>query len=146
MSPSKRPSGDRDKQVDEHFRSRPEVILEFIFDKGLLFVCVRNIGDRPALKISVKFNQRIMGQAGYKDVSALPLFKNIEFLGPQREIASFVDSSSSYFSRKQPTKISARLTYSDPEQRKYEATINHDLEIYRTLAYVKERHDEPDCL
>ena len=132
----------------EIFRGRPEVILEFIFDKGLFFICVRNIGTRPALKISIKFNRHIKGLGGHKDVSELPLFKNIEFLGPQREIVTFVDTSSSYFKRKEPTKISARIIYSDPEQNKYEATINHDLEIYRELAFVDQstNDDNLHCL
>jgi hypothetical protein len=115
---------------------RPEVIVEFVFDRGLLFVLVNNIGDRPATKVSVKFNKEITGLNGTKNISALPLFKNIEFLGPRREIVTLLDASDSYFRRKQPTKISAKISYTDPENRKYEATINHDLEIYRELHYV----------
>jgi hypothetical protein len=120
----------------ENERGRPEVILEFLFDRGCFHIAVRNIGDRPATGISVKFNKKIVGLGGRKEISALLLFGNIEFLGPGREIVMFVDSSNSYFSRKQPTKISARITYSDLAQTKYEATINHDLEIYRELPYL----------
>ena len=129
-------------QIDQ-----PEVIVEFLFDQGLLFISVNNIGARPALKVSVKFNKKLMGLGGKKEISALPLFKNIEFLGPNREIVTLLDTSSSYFATKQPTKISARISYSDSEEQKYEATINYDLEIYRELVYLvpacseSERHD-----
>lgn len=115
---------------------RPEVIVEFLFNRGLLFISVNNIGERPALNVSVKFSQPIIGLAGTKDVSELALFKNIEFLGPGREITTFLDRSSSYFERKQPTRILARVSYSDPEKQAYEQTIKHDLEIYRDLAFV----------
>ena len=121
--------------VDAGLR-RPEVIVEFVFDRGLLFVSVNNIGDRAATKVSVKFSQEIIGLNGTKNISTLPMFKNIEFLGPRREIATLLDSSDSYFRRKQPTKISLRISYTDSENRKYEATINHDLEIYRNIHYV----------
>lgn len=117
-------------------RGRPEVIVEFLFDRGLLYISVVNIGDRPAINVSVKFNKKILGINGAKEISALAVFKNIEFLGPRREIVSLLDSSSSYFKRKQPTKISAVVAYRDLQKRAYEVTIKHDLEIYRELAYV----------
>ena len=115
---------------------RPEVIVEFLFDRGLLQISVNNIGDRPAVNVSVKFQEKILGINGTKEISALALFKNIEFLGPHREIVSLLDSSSSYFKRNQPTKISALVAYCDLEKRTYEVTIKHDLEIYRDLAFI----------
>jgi hypothetical protein len=117
-------------------RSRPEVIVEFLFDRGRLFISVNNIGDRPAVKVSVKFDCKIVGLGGSKEMSQLAMFRDIQFLGPHREIVTFLDRSDSYFKRKQPTRIAATVAYEDPEQRTYEATINHDLEIYRDLAYI----------
>ncbi len=124
--------------------ARPEVIIEFLFDRGLFFISVSNIGDQPALNVSVKFDKKIMGLEGRRDISALALFRNIEFLGPRREIVALLDSSSSYFSRKQPTKISALVTYRDLDKRSYEVTIKHDLEIYRELAFVMPTRDKSD--
>ena len=128
------PPGDAHR--DENDRLQPEVIVEFLFDHGVFHISIRNIGDRPALGISVKFDKKIVGLGGRKDVSALPLFRNIEFLGPDREITTLLDTSDSYFARKQPTKIASRITYADTAKNKYEATINHDLEIYRELTYL----------
>ena len=122
--------------TDQSFRGRPDVIIEFLFDQGLLHVALRNIGDRPAIAISVKFDKKIFGLGGAKEISALPVFQRVEFLGPGREILVFVDQSDSYFARKQPTKISARISYSDSEEHKHVVTINHDLEIYRELPYL----------
>lgn len=118
-------------------RRAPEVIVEFLFDRGLLSIAVRNIGERPAARVAVTFDKKITGLGGSKEISGLALFKNIEFLGPGREIVTLLDTSSSYFQRKQPTKVSARVSYQDLDQKKYEATINHDLEIYRELSYVE---------
>src|SRR5687767_8727023 len=102
--------------TDQSFRGRPDVIIEFLFDHGLLHLALRNIGDRPATAISVKFDKKILGLGGAKEISALPVFQRVEFLGPGREIVVFVDQSHSYFARKQPTKISARISYSDSEK------------------------------
>ncbi len=115
---------------------RPDVILEFLFDQGSFHLAIRNIGGRPALGISVKFNKKFTGVGGGKEFSELPLFKNIEFLGPGREIVTFLDTSHSYFRRKQPTKLSAQITYRDSANRKFETAIKHDLEIYREIVYL----------
>jgi hypothetical protein len=123
-------------QTTEHSPDRPDVIVEFLFDRGLFFISVNNIGSQPALGVSVKFDKKLAGLGGTKEVSALRIFKGIDFLGPKREIVVFLDSSDSYFQSKQPTKLVARVSYTDREKRKYEATINHDLEIYRELTYV----------
>ena len=40
----------------ETARGRPEVIVEFLFDRGLLSVSVRNIGRRAALSVVVSFD------------------------------------------------------------------------------------------
>jgi hypothetical protein len=124
---------------------RPDVIIEFLFDHGLFFISLRNIGDQPAVGVSVKFDKKIVGPDRQKDISSLSLFRNLEFLGPGREIVTFLDSSSSYFQRKQPTKIAARITYSDSEKRKYEVTINHDLEVYRELPYLPSLPRDHQC-
>ena len=117
-------------------RRHPEVILEFLFDRGLLSVSVRNIGTRAAMKVAVTFDRKFTGLGGSKVISSLPLFRNIEFLGPSREIVTLLDTSESYFKRKQPTKIAAHVSYLDADERKYETTIDHDLAIYRELSWV----------
>ena len=115
---------------------RPEVIVEFLFDRGVLSIALRNIGTRAAKKVAVSFDRSFTGFGGSKEVSSLSVFRNLEFLGPAREIVTLLDTSASYFARKQPTKITARVSYLDAEDRKYEAAMDHDLEIYRELSWV----------
>ena len=122
----------------------PEVILEFLFDKGVLSLSVRNIGARAARKVAVSFDRSFTGLGGSRDISSLPLFRNIEFLGPSREIVTLLDTSASYFMRKQPTKIAARVSYLDADDRKYETTIDHDLEIFRELSWVSSTMDHEE--
>ena len=51
---------------------KPVVIVDFIFDRGLLYIAVKNIGAQPAFKVSTQFDQEIMGVAGEKKISDLP--------------------------------------------------------------------------
>ena len=122
--------------------SAPDVIVDFIFDDGLFFIAIGNLSGQPAYKVSVKFNCQIYGFGG-KDICALPLFGNIEFLAPHKTITTFLDSSGSYFSSGGPTKISARIAYQDFRGTKKVATINHDLEIYREIGFIR-RPDRSD--
>jgi hypothetical protein len=99
---------------------RPDVIVDVVFENGLLFLAVANIGDRPALEVRTTFNRKLVGLGGTKDVGALPLFRNI-----------------SWFARRRATTVVARVAYRDPEKKEYKAAMTHDLEIYREIAYVR---------
>lgn len=115
----------------------PDVILDVIFEDGLLFLTLRNIGDQPATGVTVTFHERIMGLGGDREVSALPLFRRLTFLAPGREIRAFLDSSASYFAGHQPTHIVTTITCRDAAGRPHTRRIAHDLEIYRQLGYVR---------
>jgi hypothetical protein len=116
---------------------RPEVIVDVVFEEGLLFLSVRNIGERPALNVRTTFNRKLVGLGGAKDVAALPLFRRIAYLAPGKEIRTLLDSAPSWFARTRSTALTARVAYTDPEKKAYKGTMTHDLEIYRELAYVK---------
>jgi hypothetical protein len=119
-------------------RRQPEVILDIDFDRGLLFLVLRNIGERPALDVATTFNRRLVGLGGTKDVASLALFRNVPFLAPGKEIRTLLDSAASWFARRRATKITARVAYRDDQGERYEGTMRHDLEIYREIAYVEE--------
>jgi hypothetical protein len=114
-----------------------EVILDVIFEEGLLFLAVRNLGVAPAVNVSMKFDRAIHGVNGSKEVSALPLFRHIAFLAPQKEIRTFLDTSASYFSRNEPTRFSVAINYEDLLGRAAAYSLTHDLEIYREIGYVR---------
>lgn len=113
------------------------MIIDLDFERGLLFLVVRNIGDRPALEVRTTFDRNLLGLGGSKDVAALPLFRNIPFLAPGKQIRTLLDSAGSWFARRRATKITARVAYRDADGEDYRGTMRHDLEIYRELAYVK---------
>ncbi len=115
---------------------RPDVIVEFLFDRGVLFVAVRNIGDRPAVRVSVRFEPPLPAPGGGRDLSEQALFRSIEFLGPGREIATLLDRSDAFFHREPVTRISAEVRYEDREGHRYQETIPHDLEIFRDIVFL----------
>jgi hypothetical protein len=114
-------------------RRRPEVIVEFLLDDELLFLAVRNIGDAPAMRVRVRLEPSIRGLAGQLDVGGLALLRQLEFLGPGREIRALVDSLASYLERQEPRSVSATVSYADPGGRRYRAIIRHDLAVFSDL-------------
>jgi hypothetical protein len=102
----------------------------------VLVISITSIGDRPAFSVRVQFSSRLMGIGGTKEISALPLFHNLEFLPPQKEIVTFFDTSASYFGSGQATNISARITARDSNGARRVVTIRHNLEIYREIGYI----------
>lgn len=118
---------------------QPEVIVDFIFEDGLLFIAVKNIGTGPAHGVSVAFDKKFTGVGGAKEISALPLFKKITFLAPQKEITTFLDHSASYFRRRQPTSIRATISFKDSSGAAHTAVVKHDLKIYKDIGCVHRR-------
>jgi hypothetical protein len=116
---------------------RPEVIVDVVFEDGLLYLTVANIGDRPALDVRTTFNRKLVGLGGAKDIATLPLFANIPFLAPGKEIRTLLDSTASWFSRRSAKTVVARVAYRDLEKKAYKGAMTHDLEIYREIAYVR---------
>ena len=74
--------------------------------------------------------------------SGIQLFKNLTFLAPEKKIRVFVDTSRSYFARKQPSLFTATIRYQDAEGRRFKAEIPHNVGIYRDFPFI--RHVEPD--
>ena len=117
-------------------RGIPEVIVDFTFDRGILHVAVVNVSDYSAFGVAVGFDTPFRGLGGSVDVSALPLFRRVEFLAPHKRIETLLDASAEFFARGEPTTIGATVSYNDGEGSKYERRIVHNLEIYRDVSYL----------
>jgi hypothetical protein len=129
----------REPAEREPDRPAPDVLLDVEFDRGLLFLVVANAGERPALAVQVRFERPFRGLDGTVDVSALRLFRKIEFLPAGKEIRTLLDSSAAYFARREPARLAATISFRDERGGRHERRIVHDLAIYRDLAYVVER-------
>ena len=123
-------------------RGGPDVIVDFVFERGLLFIAVKNIGVEPAYRVRVEFGTSLSGLEGTKEVSAQPLFHRLEFLPPQKEIVTYFDTSASFFRSGQPTRISTKITCRNAQGVRRVATIHHDLEIYRDIGFVRWPEEE----
>lgn len=116
---------------------RPEVILDFTAEQGLLYVVLRNIGERSAYRITVQFDNPFHGLGGRKCVSDMQLFRSLQFLPPGKEFVQLVDPVADYLKRREPTRLTATLNYTDREGNKFRDIIAHDLRIYRDLGYTR---------
>ena len=113
------------------------VILDVVFDRGLLFLVVENLGDRPAHSVRVKFEQQFSGVGGTKKMHRLALFRKLEFLAPRKAIEVFLDRSDSYFAREEPSQLTAAISWRTPDGARRSTTVHHDLEIYRDLGFIE---------
>ena len=118
--------------------SELQVIVDVEFERGLLFLSVRNLGDRPALDVEVEFDQPLTGLGGSREINRLALFSRLRFLAPGREIRTLLDSSAAYFARKEPTLLTVTVSYRTPAGETHRHAITHDLTVYRDLAYLPE--------
>ena len=117
--------------------NRSNVVLDFLFEDGLLFVALANIGDAPATDVAVEFDKPIRGADGL-ELAEMALFRRLAFLAPRREIVAFVDSSAAYFARGEPAEVTATIRWSEQGESRT-ARIRHDLGVYRDLPYIPGR-------
>jgi hypothetical protein len=114
----------------------PEVILDFRFEQGLLYIALVNISAVPAYRVAVRFDKPFRGLGGECEVSSLRLFRRVEFLAPHKRIETLLDSSRAYFQRREPTSIRATVSFRDAHGKTHRREIAHDLRIYQDLSYV----------
>jgi hypothetical protein len=118
---------------------RPEVIVDFTFADGLIFVVLRNIGKRSAYRVSTRFDQPFHGLDGRKRITDLRLFRRVEFMPPGKEFVQLVDRLDAYLRRREPTRLVATVTYRDRDGHRFEDVIPHDLRIYHDLGEHRPR-------
>lgn len=114
----------------------PEVIVDFRFDHGLLYIALVNASAFSAYRVSVRFDKPFHGLGGDCDISGLRLFRRVEFLAPQRRIETLLDSSHAYFRRREPTLIKATVSFRDAKGKPHTRRLIHDLKIYQDVSYV----------
>ena len=115
-----------------------DVLLDVLFERGVLFLELRNLGREPALDVSCAFDPPLRGLGGARDVSQLPLFRNVTLLAPGRSIRTLLDTSAAWFARREPTSVRVTVSWSSPTGERRSAELAHDLSIYRDLAYPTE--------
>jgi hypothetical protein len=118
-------------------RGEADVIVDVVFEDGLLFLTVANIGDRPAHRVRVRFEEQFAGLGGTKKMHSLALFRKLEFLAPRKEIRAFLDRSAAYFARDEPTKITAQISWRTADGARRSQVVRHDLDVYRDLVYLE---------
>jgi hypothetical protein len=114
----------------------PEVILDFRFEQGLLYIALINTSPVSAYRVSVRFEKAFRGLGGECEISSLRLFRRVEFLAPHKRIETLLDSSRAYFQRREPTLIKATISFRDANGKPQERKIVHDLKIYQDVSYL----------
>lgn len=110
------------------------VVVDVVFEDGVLYLELANLADRPALNVECSFDPALVDAEG-RDVSQLRLFRHVEFLGPRRRVRTLLDSVPGHFSRNAASRFTVAVHYERPGAPRRETGVTHDLELYRELAY-----------
>jgi hypothetical protein len=111
------------------------VIVDVVFEAGVLYLELANLASRPALSVTCTFDPPLVDAAG-RDVAKLRLFRRMPFLGPERRVRTLLDSVPGYFARGAPSRTVVTVKYKRPGDRNLTTTTaTHDLAVYRELAY-----------
>jgi hypothetical protein len=111
------------------------VVVDVVFDAGVLYLELANLADRPALNVACSFEPPLVDVQG-RDVSKLTLFRQVAFLGPRRRIRTLLDSTAGYFGRESAAQVTVVVAYERPDGERRETKVTHDLELFRELAHL----------
>jgi hypothetical protein len=111
------------------------VVVDVVFEEGLLFLELANLSDRPALNVSCAFDPPLVDLQG-RDVAELALFRRVEFLGPRRQVRTLLDSTPGYFAREKAGRVTVVVEFERPDEKRRSTTVSHDLAVFRELAYL----------
>lgn len=110
------------------------VIVDVVFEDGVLYLELANLADRPAMNVVCSFDPPLVDAEG-RDVSELGLFSRVTFLGPRRRVRTLLDSLPGYFGRAQTTSIAVTVEYERPGKPRCATEVTHNLKLYNELAY-----------
>lgn len=106
------------------------VVVDVVFDAGLLHLELVNLGDAPALDVTSSFEPPLIDAHG-RDVSELLVFRRLGFLAPGRRIRTLLGPSSAYFES-----VTVQVEYSRAGRERHTTRVTHELAAFRELAYV----------
>jgi hypothetical protein len=106
------------------------VVVDVVFDAGLLYLELVNLGEAPALDVTSSFEPPLVDAHG-RDVSELLLFRRLGFLAPGRRIRTLLGPSSVY-----SESVTVQVEYSRAGRERHRTRISHELAAFRELAYV----------
>ena len=113
----------------------PEIVFDFEYKDGLLFIILENIGYAPAYRLSVKFDRKVIGHLD-RQIDAMNVFTTLAYMPPGKKFQIFVDSFKSYLAKEQPLIINISLRYSDKFHCSHSESITHNLSIYKDLPEI----------
>jgi hypothetical protein len=111
------------------------VVVDVVFETGVLYLELANLADRPALNVACTFEPPLTDAAG-REISELALFRRLGFLAPRRRIRTLLDSSASYFARAVAGRVAVSVEYERPGGERRTTRVVHDLEVFRELAFL----------
>lgn len=106
------------------------VVVDVVFESGLLFLELVNLGDRPALDVSCSFEPALADVQG-RNVSELRLFRGLALLAPGRRIRTLLGPSSDY-----GESVTVVVRYSRSNGKTQRSRVTHDLAAFAELAFV----------
>lgn len=113
---------------------RPKVYVDFRFNDGIMYVVVKNMGERAAHNIKIEFSPDIKYRIGGEDrsLNATPLINNLSFLGPKNEIDSLLGAGHEILPKQQDS-LKAIIRYESECGRK-KFSEEH---VFSLVAYSK---------
>ncbi len=124
------------KQFKENIR--PRVYVDFKFLNAIMYIVVKNIGERAAHNINIKFDPDIKYEKE-ETLNNIPLIKNLPFLSPKNELDTVLGTGFDILPRNKFDRVEAIVKYEDEKNNEYTEKHSFSLEAYSKRIYREEK-------
>lgn len=109
----------------------PKLLIDFYVEGLSLFLEYRNYSPDILTGAKVTFSPKLVGHAGQKVLSELPLFQYIPLLVPGKRFVLYVDELQRFFARYENPRFRIHLQFQNEQGQRFQRSIIHDLTIYK---------------
>lgn len=100
---------------------RPEVYVDFRFKDKMMYIVVKNFGEKAAFDINIRFIPDITYKIGGQErsLNVTPVLNNLSSLSPGEEIETFMGMGFDVLTVQKLRKIKYNVEYVDVDSREY---------------------------
>lgn len=124
------------KLAHELQKCSPNPVLDFELIDESIYIRYYNASDIEAYNLSVEFSHSIPGFHGTRKISSLAVFRELNYMAPNKEFLIYVDDVGSFFEVLNIDSVRVDLKYQNKTGRRMSKSITHNLLVYKDIPII----------
>ena len=116
----------------------PAVYVDLMLRNGWLLFVLCNGSAHAVRDVTITLRRKLSGMGGQVDIASLPIWKGLHYMLASKRIEIPIDRLADILARDTGKPLSLAITYTDHEDKPWQAVIMHDFSAYRGMIELLE--------